>query len=136
MALRRKISALSAMISESSPVGAGEAAAAGSTARTGAPANRRRAARRVLWPSADKAPLSAEMESFDIEITSLRHAECVIQKVTYLMLLKVTRGKMIEEQWRAARAMIGWSQGDLANQIDVSVLTIKRLESGGQNVSD
>jgi transcriptional regulator with XRE-family HTH domain len=43
---------------------------------------------------------------------------------------------MIEGQWRAARALIGWSQGDLARQLGVSVLTIKRLEAGGRNVSD
>ena len=43
---------------------------------------------------------------------------------------------MIEGQWRAARALIGWSQGDLAEQLGVSVLTIKRLESGTRNVSD
>jgi len=43
---------------------------------------------------------------------------------------------MIEGQWRAARALIGWSQAELAQQIGVSVLTVKRLESGGQNVSD
>ncbi len=42
---------------------------------------------------------------------------------------------MIEGQWRAARALIGWSQGDLARKIGASVLTIKRLETGGQNVS-
>jgi transcriptional regulator with XRE-family HTH domain len=43
---------------------------------------------------------------------------------------------MIEGQWRAARALIGWSQGDLARQLGVSALTIKRLEAGGWNVSD
>ena len=43
---------------------------------------------------------------------------------------------MIEGQWRAARALIGWSQGDLARQLGVSALTIKRLEAGGRNVSD
>lgn len=43
---------------------------------------------------------------------------------------------MIEGQWRAARALIGWSQGDLARQLGVSVLTIKRLEAGAPNVSD
>jgi ribosome-binding protein aMBF1 (putative translation factor) len=52
------------------------------------------------------------------------------------MLLKVTRGKMIEEQWPAARALVGWSQGDLAAKLGASVLTIKRLESGSRNVSD
>lgn len=43
---------------------------------------------------------------------------------------------MIEGQWRAARALIGWSQGDLAAKLEVSVLTIKRLEAGARNVSD
>jgi transcriptional regulator with XRE-family HTH domain len=52
------------------------------------------------------------------------------------MLLKVTRGKMNEAQWRAARALVGWSQGDLAQKIGASALTIKRLEAGVQNVSD
>jgi transcriptional regulator with XRE-family HTH domain len=52
------------------------------------------------------------------------------------MLQKVTRGKMIDGQWRAARALIGWSQTVLAERIGVSVLTIKRMESGADNVSD
>lgn len=43
---------------------------------------------------------------------------------------------MIEGQWRAARALIGWSQGDLAQALGVSVLTVKRLEAGSRNVSD
>jgi len=43
---------------------------------------------------------------------------------------------MIEGQWRAARALIGWSQTELAETIGVSVLTIKRLESGGRIVSE
>jgi ribosome-binding protein aMBF1 (putative translation factor) len=43
---------------------------------------------------------------------------------------------MIEGQWRAARALIGWSQSDLAEKIGVAVLTIKRMEAGAQNVSD
>jgi transcriptional regulator with XRE-family HTH domain len=51
------------------------------------------------------------------------------------MLLKVTRGKMIRGQWQAARALIGWSQSDLAEKVGVASLTIKRLE-GGQTVSD
>jgi transcriptional regulator with XRE-family HTH domain len=51
------------------------------------------------------------------------------------MLQKVTRGKMIKGQWQAARALIGWSQSDLAEKIGVASLTIKRLE-GGQAVSD
>jgi ribosome-binding protein aMBF1 (putative translation factor) len=51
-----------------------------------------------------------------------------------MMLLKVTRGKMIEGQWRAARALIGWSQSDLAEKIGAASLTIKRLESG-QSIS-
>jgi transcriptional regulator with XRE-family HTH domain len=43
---------------------------------------------------------------------------------------------MINGQWRAARALIGWSQSDLAGKLGASVLTIKRLESGGKGVSD
>ena len=43
---------------------------------------------------------------------------------------------MLEGQWRAARALIGWSQTQLAEEISVSVLTIKRLESGEVTVSD
>ena len=43
---------------------------------------------------------------------------------------------MIEAQWRAARALVGWSQGDLAQKIGASVLTIKRLEADVQSVSD
>jgi transcriptional regulator with XRE-family HTH domain len=52
------------------------------------------------------------------------------------MLLKVSRGKMIEGQWRAARALIGWSQSDLAKKTGASVLSIKRMEAGAHNVSD
>jgi transcriptional regulator with XRE-family HTH domain len=51
------------------------------------------------------------------------------------MLQKVIRGKMIKGQWQAARALIGWSQSDLAGKVGVASLTIKRLE-GGQVVSD
>jgi ribosome-binding protein aMBF1 (putative translation factor) len=43
---------------------------------------------------------------------------------------------MIDGQWRAARALIGWSQSDLAQKIGSSVLTIKRMETAGQKVSD
>jgi DNA-binding XRE family transcriptional regulator len=42
---------------------------------------------------------------------------------------------IIEGQWRAARALIGWSQGDLANRVGVSVITIKRLEGSEGSVS-
>jgi transcriptional regulator with XRE-family HTH domain len=42
---------------------------------------------------------------------------------------------MIKGQWHAARALIGWSQSDLAEKVGVVPLTIKRLE-GGQAVSD
>jgi transcriptional regulator with XRE-family HTH domain len=42
---------------------------------------------------------------------------------------------MIKGQWQAARALIGWSQSDLAAGVGVAALTIKRLE-GGQTVSD
>jgi transcriptional regulator with XRE-family HTH domain len=43
---------------------------------------------------------------------------------------------MIEGQWCAARALIGWSQSELAQKIGASVQTIKRLESGSRNVSE
>jgi DNA-binding XRE family transcriptional regulator len=49
---------------------------------------------------------------------------------------KGTRGKMIDGQWRAARALIGWSQTALAERIGVSVLTIKRMEGSAGNVSE
>lgn len=52
------------------------------------------------------------------------------------LLLKVTIENMIDGQWRAARALIGWSQADLATKIGASVLTIKRLESDAGSVSD
>ena len=42
---------------------------------------------------------------------------------------------MLKGQWQAARALIGWSQSDLAEKVGVHSLTIKRLE-GGQAVSD
>jgi transcriptional regulator with XRE-family HTH domain len=42
---------------------------------------------------------------------------------------------MIEQQWPAARALVGWSQLDLARKLGASVLTVKRLESGRGNVS-
>jgi transcriptional regulator with XRE-family HTH domain len=58
----------------------------------------------------------------------------MIQKVTLQMLQKVSRGKMIKGQWQAARALIGWSQSDLAAKVGVASLTIKRLE-GGRTVS-
>ena len=41
------------------------------------------------------------------------------------------------EQLRAARALLGWSQTDLARHAGLSVPTVKRLEGGfGPNVSD
>jgi predicted transcriptional regulator len=41
------------------------------------------------------------------------------------------------EQIKAARALLGWSQEDLAAQSSVSVPTIKRLEAPGKfRVSD
>ena len=43
---------------------------------------------------------------------------------------------MIEGQWRAARALVGWSQTALAEKVGVSLLTIKRMEGGTANVSD
>lgn len=41
---------------------------------------------------------------------------------------------MIRGQWQAARALIGWSQSDLAEKVGVVPLTIKRLEAD-QSVS-
>ena len=41
------------------------------------------------------------------------------------------------EQIRAARALLGWSQTDLASHADLSVPTVKRLEGGfGPHVSE
>jgi len=41
------------------------------------------------------------------------------------------------EQLRAARALLGWSQTDLARHAGLSVPTVKRLEGGfGPHVSD
>jgi transcriptional regulator with XRE-family HTH domain len=42
---------------------------------------------------------------------------------------------MIKGQWQAARALIGWSQSDLAEKVGVARMTIKRLE-GSEPVSD
>jgi len=42
---------------------------------------------------------------------------------------------VIDGQWRAARALIGWSQTALAERIGVSLLTIKRMEGGVAGVS-
>jgi transcriptional regulator with XRE-family HTH domain len=52
------------------------------------------------------------------------------------MVQIVTIGKMIKGQWQAARALIGWSQSDLAEKVGVAPLTIKRLEAGHAAVSD
>lgn len=38
-------------------------------------------------------------------------------------------------QMRAARALLGWSQGDLAGAAGVSLPTIKRLEPGDEALS-
>jgi DNA-binding XRE family transcriptional regulator len=51
------------------------------------------------------------------------------------LVTKGNKRKMIKGQWQAARALIGWSQSDLAEKVGVVSLTIKRLE-GGQAVSD
>jgi transcriptional regulator with XRE-family HTH domain len=41
------------------------------------------------------------------------------------------------EQFRAARALLKWSQTDLAEHAGMSLPTVKRLETGrGANVSD
>jgi transcriptional regulator with XRE-family HTH domain len=36
-------------------------------------------------------------------------------------------------QIRAARALLGWSQGKLAEEAGVSVITVKRLEAHAEN---
>ena len=38
--------------------------------------------------------------------------------------------KVSIRQLKAARALLGWSQGDLAEAANVSIPTVKRLESG------
>lgn len=35
---------------------------------------------------------------------------------------------------RAARALIGWTQGDLANRSGVAISTIRRFEGGNESV--
>ena len=41
------------------------------------------------------------------------------------------------EQLRAARALLGWSQTELASQASLSLPTVKRVEGGfGPNVSE
>ena len=41
------------------------------------------------------------------------------------------------EQIRAARALLGWSQSELAERAELSLPTVKRVESGtGPRVSD
>jgi ribosome-binding protein aMBF1 (putative translation factor) len=60
----------------------------------------------------------------------------MLQTGTWHTLQKVTTGKMIKGQWQAARALIGWSQSDLAEKVGVALLTIKRLEAGHAAVSD
>lgn len=61
----------------------------------------------------------------------------MIPKVTCRTSPMAPRGKkMIDGQWRAARALIGWSQRDLADKLGASVLSVKRLENGADGVSD
>lgn len=36
---------------------------------------------------------------------------------------------MLKGQWHAARALLGWTQADLAARVGVSSMTIKRLEN-------
>ncbi len=40
----------------------------------------------------------------------------------------MTEQKVTSKQIRAARAYLGWSQGELANKASLSVPTIKRME--------
>lgn len=41
------------------------------------------------------------------------------------------------KQFRAARALLGWSQTKLGEHADLSLTTVKRMETGrGANVSD
>jgi transcriptional regulator with XRE-family HTH domain len=44
-------------------------------------------------------------------------------------MIKKSIPKVSIRQIKAARALLGWSQGDLARAADVSVPTIKRLEA-------
>ena len=47
------------------------------------------------------------------------------------------RGLVTNEQLRAARGLLGWSQSELATQAGLSLPTVKRLEGGfGPRVSD
>jgi transcriptional regulator with XRE-family HTH domain len=43
---------------------------------------------------------------------------------------------MLKGQWQAARALIGWSQSDLAERVGVTPMTIKRLENHPESVSE
>jgi transcriptional regulator with XRE-family HTH domain len=43
---------------------------------------------------------------------------------------------MLKGQWQAARALIGWSQADLAERVGVTSMTIKRLENHPESVSE
>ena len=40
---------------------------------------------------------------------------------------------LVATQIRAARALLGWSQTRLAEAADVGIVTVKRLESGGNS---
>jgi transcriptional regulator with XRE-family HTH domain len=47
------------------------------------------------------------------------------------MIQKGSRGDIAISQFRAARALLGWSQADLAKKAGLSVPTIKRMEGQG-----
>jgi len=43
----------------------------------------------------------------------------------------MSTGKISIQQIKAARILLGWHQSDLASRSDLSIVTIKRLESVG-----
>src|SRR5437879_7422781 len=63
----------------------------------------------------------------------------MIQKGSYRMIQKGSIGIFLTtiEQLRAARALLGWSQTELASRAGLSLPTVKRVEGGfGPNVSE
>jgi transcriptional regulator with XRE-family HTH domain len=63
----------------------------------------------------------------------------MIQNGSYQMSQKGSspNSKITPEQLRAARALLGWSQTELAKQAGMSLPTVKRVETeGGPRVSE
>src|SRR3954454_4265421 len=63
----------------------------------------------------------------------------MILKGSYRMIQKGSIGIFLAtvEQLRAARALLGWSQTELASRAGLSLPTVKRVEGGfGPNVSE